>query len=107
MFSFLLFKLAGQHTEGKATSAYALFFKQVQEEIKRTNPKMNFGEISKTVANRWSQLSDEHKQGYRSITDKERKFKLEELAKEKAMKVSGMEINSELDDSGLCMKKDD
>ena len=52
---------------------------------------MAFGEISKTVAQKWGSLPEEHKQGFRSITDKERKCKLEELAKEKAMKVSGIE----------------
>ncbi len=66
---------------------------------------MNFGEISKTVAHQWSCLPEEHKQSYKLITDKERTFKLEELAKKKTMAASSgclIDPKNKLDD---CMIK--
>lgn len=49
---------------------------------------MKFGEISKTVAHKWGCLPEEDKQGYRLITEQDRKSRIDDLAKEKAMKIS-------------------
>lgn len=72
---------------------------------------MAFGEISKIVAQQWASLPEEDKQSFKSITDRERKCKLEELAKEKAMKIisqssfGNYEVKVELNDN-LSIKKE-
>ena len=63
---------------------------------------MKFGEISKTVAQKWNQISEEDKQSYKLITENERKSRLDELAKSKAMKIS--EMNFEADSGELRLE---
>lgn len=49
---------------------------------------MKFGDISRTVAHKWGCLPEEDKQGYRLITEKDRKSRISSLAKEKAIQIS-------------------
>lgn len=46
----------------KPVSAYALFFRDTQANIKAQNPNATFGEVSKIVASMWDGLGDEQKQ---------------------------------------------
>ena len=43
-------------------SAYALFFRDTQANIKAQNPNATFGEVSKIVASMWDGLGEEQKQ---------------------------------------------
>lgn len=56
---------------------------------------MKFGEISKTVAHQWGCLPEEDKANYRQITENDRKSRIDELAKEKAMKISEMMLETD------------
>lgn len=46
----------------KPVSAYALFFRDTQANIKAQNPNATFGEVSKIVASMWDSLAEEQKQ---------------------------------------------
>ncbi len=46
----------------KPVSAYALFFRDTQANIKAQNPSATFGEVSKIVASMWDGLGEEQKQ---------------------------------------------
>lgn len=46
----------------KPVSAYALFFRDTQANIKAQNPNATFGEVSKIVASMWDGLAEEQKQ---------------------------------------------
>ncbi|KAK1878883.1 Thymocyte selection-associated high mobility group box protein TOX, partial [Dissostichus eleginoides] len=46
----------------KPVSAYALFFRDTQANIKAQNPNATFGEVSKIVASMWDGLGEEEKQ---------------------------------------------
>lgn len=46
----------------KPVSAYALFFRDTQANIKAQNPNATFGEVSKIVASMWDGLAEEEKQ---------------------------------------------
>lgn len=46
----------------KPVSAYALFFRDTQANIKAQNPNATFGEVSKIVASMWDGLGEEQKQ---------------------------------------------
>ncbi|KAM7378770.1 hypothetical protein PAMP_004368 [Pampus punctatissimus] len=48
----------------KPVSAYALFFRDTQANIKAQNPNATFGEVSKIVASMWDGLGEEQKQSY-------------------------------------------
>lgn len=56
---------------------------------------MKFGDISKTVAHKWGCLPEEDKQNYRLITENDRKSRIDELAKEKAMKITEMHYEAD------------
>ena len=45
----------------RPVSAYALFFRETQANIKLRKPDATFGEISKEVARQWDALDDERK----------------------------------------------
>uniref|UniRef100_A0AC35U0X4 HMG box domain-containing protein n=1 Tax=Rhabditophanes sp. KR3021 TaxID=114890 RepID=A0AC35U0X4_9BILA len=64
----------------KTVSAYALFFRDVQENVRITNPQATFGDISKIVANMWENLGDSLKKKYKKETDDRRKSHLQSLA---------------------------
>lgn len=50
----------------KPVSAYALFFRDTQANIKAQNPNATFGEVSKIVASMWDGLGEEQKQVHTS-----------------------------------------
>ncbi|CAK5059913.1 unnamed protein product [Meloidogyne enterolobii] len=45
-------------------SAYALFFRQVQTEIRSQCGNISFGELSKTIANKWEKMEKKEKMVY-------------------------------------------
>uniref|UniRef100_A0A914NX69 HMG box domain-containing protein n=1 Tax=Meloidogyne incognita TaxID=6306 RepID=A0A914NX69_MELIC len=56
-------------------SAYALFFRQVQTEIRSQCGNISFGELSKTIANKWERMEKKEKMVYNEQL-KERRRKL-------------------------------
>ena len=46
----------------RPVSAYAMFFRDTQAQIKNQNPAATFGEVSKIVAAMWDGLNDDVKQ---------------------------------------------
>ena len=46
----------------RPVSAYAMFFRDTQAQIKNQNPAATFGEVSKIVASMWDSLNDDVKQ---------------------------------------------
>ncbi|XP_075935659.1 thymocyte selection-associated high mobility group box protein TOX [Anarhichas minor] len=72
----------------KPVSAYALFFRDTQANIKAQNPNATFGEVSKIVASMWDGLGEEEKQSYKKRTETAKKEYLKQLAAYRASLVS-------------------
>ncbi|CAL8347082.1 unnamed protein product [Merluccius merluccius] len=73
----------------KPVSAYALFFRDTQANIKAQNPNATFGEVSKIiVASMWDGLGEEPKQVYKKRTETAKKEYLKQLAAYRASLVS-------------------
>ncbi|XP_072297020.1 thymocyte selection-associated high mobility group box protein TOX isoform X2 [Eucyclogobius newberryi] len=72
----------------KPVSAYALFFRDTQANIKAQNPNATFGEVSKIVASMWDGLGEEQKQEYKKRTETAKKEYLKQLAAYRASLVS-------------------
>ncbi|XP_037644288.1 thymocyte selection-associated high mobility group box protein TOX [Sebastes umbrosus] len=72
----------------KPVSAYALFFRDTQANIKAQNPNATFGEVSKIVASMWDGLGEEQKQLYKKRTETAKKEYLKQLAAYRASLVS-------------------
>ncbi|XP_022617549.1 thymocyte selection-associated high mobility group box protein TOX isoform X2 [Seriola dumerili] len=72
----------------KPVSAYALFFRDTQANIKAQNPNATFGEVSKIVASMWDGLGEEEKQVYKKKTETAKKEYLKQLAAYRASLVS-------------------
>ncbi|KAJ4937994.1 hypothetical protein JOQ06_002621 [Pogonophryne albipinna] len=72
----------------KPVSAYALFFRDTQANIKAQNPNATFGEVSKIVASMWDGLGEEEKQEYKKRTETAKKEYLKQLAAYRASLVS-------------------
>ncbi|KAM6948275.1 thymocyte selection-associated high mobility group box protein TOX [Aplochiton taeniatus] len=72
----------------KPVSAYALFFRDTQANIKIQNPNATFGEVSKIVASMWDGLGEEQKQMYKKKTETAKKEYLKQLAAYRASLVS-------------------
>ncbi|KAF7222834.1 thymocyte selection-associated high mobility group box protein TOX isoform X1 [Nothobranchius furzeri] len=72
----------------KPVSAYALFFRDTQANIKAQNPNATFGEVSKIVASMWDGLGEEQKQVYKKKTETAKKEYLKQLAAYRASLVS-------------------
>uniref|UniRef100_UPI0037E8216E thymocyte selection-associated high mobility group box protein TOX isoform X2 n=1 Tax=Semicossyphus pulcher TaxID=241346 RepID=UPI0037E8216E len=72
----------------KPVSAYALFFRDTQANIKAQNPNATFGEVSKIVASMWDGLGEEQKQVYKKRTETAKKDYLKQLAAYRASLVS-------------------
>ncbi|KAF1383290.1 hypothetical protein PFLUV_G00130320 [Perca fluviatilis] len=72
----------------KPVSAYALFFRDTQANIKAQNPNATFGEVSKIVASMWDGLGEEEKQMYKKRTETAKKEYLKQLAAYRASLVS-------------------
>ncbi|KAM6918941.1 thymocyte selection-associated high mobility group box protein TOX isoform 1-T1 [Xenentodon cancila] len=72
----------------KPVSAYALFFRDTQANIKVQNPNATFGEVSKIVASMWDGLGEEQKQVYKKKTETAKKEYLKQLAAYRASLVS-------------------
>ena len=81
--------------QAKPVSAYAHFFREKQILIKRSNPEVSFGEVSKIVASEWDSLSKEAKAVYKRKAHLEKSEYLKQLATFKANAVAGqLEIES-------------
>ncbi|KAM3865648.1 thymocyte selection-associated high mobility group box protein TOX [Diretmus argenteus] len=72
----------------KPVSAYALFFRDTQANIKAQNPNATFGEVSKVVASMWDGVGEEQKQMYKKKTETAKKEYLKQLAAYRASLVS-------------------
>ncbi|KAM9845436.1 thymocyte selection-associated high mobility group box protein TOX [Aulostomus maculatus] len=72
----------------KPVSAYALFFRDTQANIKAQNPNATFGEVSKVVASMWDGLGEEQKQVYKKKTETAKKEYLKQLAAYRASLVA-------------------
>ena len=75
----------------KPCSAYALYLKEVKEEIKKDNPKMKMADVLKIVSERWKQLNNQEKAKYNEIAEKEKQIARAKLGE----KYKQNEINSE------------
>ncbi|GAU96793.1 hypothetical protein RvY_08182-2 [Ramazzottius varieornatus] len=64
----------------KPVSAYALFFRDKQANIKGSKPDATFGEVSKIVAQMWDNLDPEKKNMYKKRTEEAKKEYLQQLA---------------------------
>eukprot|EP00096_Caligus_rogercresseyi_P005335 TRINITY_DN205_c2_g1_i1.p1 TRINITY_DN205_c2_g1~~TRINITY_DN205_c2_g1_i1.p1 ORF type:complete len:525 (-),score=197.26 TRINITY_DN205_c2_g1_i1:482-2056(-) len=82
----------------KPVSAYALFFRDSQANIKAANPNAAFGDVSKIVASMWDGLDPENKAAYKKRTENAKKEYLKKLAAYRASLVS--KGNSPISESG-------
>nr|CAD2131500.1 unnamed protein product [Meloidogyne enterolobii] len=62
-------------------SAYALFFRQVQTEIRSQCGNISFGELSKTIANKWEKMEKKEKMVYNEQLKERRRRLLQTKAK--------------------------
>lgn len=69
-------------------SAYALFFRDTQANIRGQNPNASFGEVSKIVASLWDSLDADNKNVYKKKTEAAKKEYLKALAAYRASLVS-------------------
>nr|XP_040567766.1 TOX high mobility group box family member 2-like [Lepeophtheirus salmonis] len=72
----------------KPVSAYALFFRDSQANIKAANPNAAFGDVSKIVASMWDGLDPDNKAAYKKRTENAKKEYLKKLAAYRASLVS-------------------
>ncbi|XP_018014091.2 TOX high mobility group box family member 4 [Hyalella azteca] len=72
----------------KPVSAYALFFRDTQANIRGQNPNASFGEVSKIVASLWDSLEIDTKNVYKKRTEVAKKEYLKQLAAYRATLVS-------------------
>jgi len=72
----------------KPVSAYALFFRDSQANIKGRSPNMSFGDVSKCVASMWDGLDPDSKAMYKKRTEMAKKEYLRQLASYRATLVS-------------------
>ena len=72
----------------RPVSAYALFFRDAQANIRVQNPNAVFGEVSKTVASLWDSMDAEAKNVYKKKTEAAKKEYLKALAAYRASLVS-------------------
>ncbi len=72
----------------KPVSAYALFFRDSQANIKAANPNAAFGDVSKIVASMWDNLDPDSKAAYKKRTENAKKDYLKKLAAYRASLVS-------------------
>ena len=72
----------------KPVSAYALFFRDTQAQIKSRSPAATFGEVSKMVASLWDSLDPDSKANYKRRTETAKKEYLKRLAAYRASLVS-------------------
>ena len=72
----------------KPVSAYALFFRDTQAQIKSRSPAATFGEVSKMVAALWDSLDPDSKANYKRRTETAKKEYLKRLAAYRASLVS-------------------
>ena len=72
----------------KPVSAYALFFRDSQANIKSHNPNLTFGDVSKMVASLWDSLDADSKARYKKRTEMAKKEYLRQLAAYRASLVS-------------------
>ena len=72
----------------KPVSAYALFFRDTQAQIKSRSPAATFGEVSKMVAGLWDSLDPDSKSNYKRRTETAKKEYLKRLAAYRASLVS-------------------
>ena len=72
----------------KPVSAYALFFRDSQANIKLANPNAAFGDVSKIVASMWDGLDPDNKAAYKKRTENAKKEYLKKLAAYRASLVS-------------------
>uniref|UniRef100_A0A0N4Z6Y5 HMG box domain-containing protein n=1 Tax=Parastrongyloides trichosuri TaxID=131310 RepID=A0A0N4Z6Y5_PARTI len=76
-----------QKSSLKNVSAYALYFRDVQENVRKKNPSASFGDISKIISLMWNQLPKEKRLEYKRRTDDRRKEELKKLAYNKVFAV--------------------
>ena len=72
----------------KPVSAYALFFRDTQAQIKSRSPAATFGEVSKMVAALWDSLDPDSKAAYKRRTETAKKEYLKRLAAYRASLIS-------------------
>lgn len=72
----------------RPVSAYALFFRDTQANIRGQNPNASFGEVSKIVASLWDSLDADNKNVYKKKTEAAKKEYLKALAAYRASLVS-------------------
>ena len=72
----------------KPVSAYALFFRDTQAQIKSRSPAATFGEVSKMVAALWDGLDPDSKAAYKRRTETAKKEYLKRLAAYRASLIS-------------------
>tara|TARA_B100001094_G_C18172408_1_gene795901 strand:+ start:2009 stop:2434 length:426 start_codon:yes stop_codon:yes gene_type:complete len=51
-------------------SSYTIFCNDIRDDLKKTNPKLSFGEMNKTLGQKWKELDD--KQKYIEMAQEER-----------------------------------
>lgn len=81
-------KGGGKKKSSKPLTAYARFFQEIQHQVREQNPEAQFGDISKLIAARWEQLSQEEKDSYKKRAHEERNQCFLQAALEKANSVA-------------------
>ena len=62
----------------KPRSSYLLFSNSIRDEVRHENPKLDMGEISKILGSRWNSASDEIKEEFKVLAEKDKQRYKEE-----------------------------
>lgn len=78
----------GKKKSNKPLTAYARFFQEIQHQVREQHPEAQFGDISKHIAARWEQLTQDEKDTYKKRAHEERNQCFLQAALEKASSVA-------------------
>ncbi len=59
-----LLQIKDPNAPKRAISAYLYFASERRPELKKENPDMSFGDLTKTIAGEWKELSEKDKMQY-------------------------------------------
>jgi hypothetical protein len=74
------------------------FSKEMRQQLKEENPDMKFGEVGKTIGNRWKVISAEEKAKYEAMAKKDKERHGREVSAYKSKKTAEKKDEQEDDD---------
>jgi len=78
----------------KARSSYLLFSNSIRDEVRKENPKLDMGQVSKILGARWNSASDEVKEEFKLLAEKDKeRYRVEHEAYTKKLHEQNGSLN--------------